>query len=160
MTGEEGTPLLVWDTCEIVDNAVRYRMEGLDPKDRALELEIRKSVCSDTDLFRYEWDALCEELTQLMQRRKTTQWRAEVHNFGWRKRNGVTEFEATTGQELLEKVLPRTDNTFKVFTVGDEIQINNAHHDAPTWEEWYFITPVKPEVKSENKNEAPGQNPN
>lgn len=147
MTGD-GTPVLVWDTCEIVDNAVRYRLEELDPKDRVKELEIRRAVCEDSDLFRYEWDALCDELTAMMRVHRATRWRAEVHNFGWRKRNGVTELEAATGQELLEKVLPRTDNTFKVFTVGDEIHINNAHHDAPTWEEWYFITPVRPEVNN------------
>jgi hypothetical protein len=145
---DEGLPILVWDTCEIVDSAVRYQLEQCAPAPQS-EAEIRKSVCCDTDLFRYEWDALCEELTRVMSERKTTRWRAEVHNFGWRKQNGVQELEAATGQELLEKVLPRTDNTFKVFMVGEEIHINNAHHDAPTWEEWYFIAPVHPKVSDE-----------
>ena len=143
MTGE-GAPILVWDTYEIVDSAVRFQLELCGSGQRG-EVEIRKGVCSDPDLFTYEWDALCEELTRVMGERGTTHWRVEMRNFGWRRLSGVQELEATTGQELLRKILPKTDNTFKVYSVGKEIHINNAHHDSPTWAEWYIVAPVDEE---------------
>jgi len=58
--------------------------------------------------------------------------------------------QASNGQELLEKILPKTECTFKVFKVGNRIMIQNWHHDAPTGNEWYTIRPATAkEVKEE-----------
>lgn len=94
----------------------------------------------------FAFDELCAALTDTMKRLNPSgRWTAEVKNFGWRKLNGSKDvFKASTGRELLNAVLPKTDCSFKIYSYGKNgLAINNAHHDSPTWDEWYYITPVK-----------------
>lgn len=94
-----------------------------------------------------EWDFLCEALTELMEKvagrySNYGYWKAEVENFGWRSLSGEAEFKAETGEELLQHVLPKTDCHFRIFRVGNELRIQNFHHDSPVGKEWYYIRPM------------------
>jgi len=135
--------LMSWDTLQIVDAEVKFRL-SMEDEDRSEE-EIRNSAYSDSDLFAWEWESLLECLTNLMtskQKDEGTYWRAEMHNFGWRKLNGEQVFEAETGQELLRRILPDTDCTFGIYGFGRGFAIQNAHHDSPLGDEWYYIVPI------------------
>ncbi len=96
----------------------------------------------------YEWDDLCREIDNFTQMR--SYWKAEVVNFGWMKRTGHKYFIADNAQDLLGAVLPNTECSFKVYKWKKGIAINNAHHDSPTWKEWYFISPVTETEYNEN----------
>jgi len=96
-----------------------------------------------TDCADYEWEDLTYEFTMLMKKRNPSLWwDAKVKNFGWLSKKGIREgFEATTGQELLRAILPRTSCSFKIYSFRKTgFAINNAHHDSPVWAEWYYIT--------------------
>ena len=89
----------------------------------------------------HEWECLCEALTTLMKTMSDEhRWYACVENFGWDERCGSQVLNAENGAELLEKLLPKCDCTFKIY-LGENgcLRINNAHHDSPTWAEWYYI---------------------
>ena len=140
------TPVLVWDTTNILQDHANY-LRDEDPElseDAAFQL-----ACEDSDLIQREWEVLCDALSHIMAGLKATTWYAEVRNFGWLKSSGHREFKACTGAEMLEMVLPNTECTFKIYVRGEEIAINNAHHDSPTWDEWYSIKPVKEEEDDE-----------
>jgi hypothetical protein len=97
---------------------------------------------SEDDLdWDWEWEYLKNEVTELMARFKTTYWKVKVKNFGWKKVSGSLEVEASDFAELAGKILPHTENWFKVYDRGDHIAINNNHHDSPCGDEWYEIFP-------------------
>jgi hypothetical protein len=111
---EDRPPDLVWDSCDY----------------------------EDPDSASFAWDDLTEELTRFIQAvNPDGEWSCEVRNFGWRHQDGHGEFSAGNGLTFLRKVLPRTECTFKVWLSEDDkkVTINNAHHDAPTGGELYFI---------------------
>jgi hypothetical protein len=137
-----------WDVNDIVDEEVKFRQEEQAEEVKAgtrdkVEDEdvIRQRAYQDTDLFDAQWDMMTEAVSELMEKvNKTNYWVADVENFGWRSQSGTTGvFEAKNGHELLQKVLPKTDCTFKVFKVDGEIRIQNWHHDSPMGNEWYTI---------------------
>ena len=107
-------------------------------------------VCGDFD-WESEWEFMIDLLTDIIKRKNPIgYWRAEVHNFGWRNSNGKAYIEAKDGQKLLEKVLPKTECTFKMYNYGRGIAIQNWHHDSPTGNEWYFIVPIAESTYEKN----------
>ena len=89
----------------------------------------------------FEWDDICYDLTQAIEKiNPKGGWHCEVRNFGWQKRDGHKDFNAQDGRTLLSAILPNTECNFKIYKSRNKIEINNAHHDAPTWDEWYTLT--------------------
>jgi len=94
----------------------------------------------------FEWDDLLDFLTEKMLKKNPDgNWHAEVKGFGWQKLDGYTDFNAKTGRDFLDRILPDTDCTFKIYNDGKGFSINNFHHDSPTGE-WYYIKPVKNKI--------------
>ena len=93
----------------------------------------------------FNWEDVTAEMTAIMKKRVSTMWNASVKNFGWRKLSGAkSSFMASTGANILIGVLPNTSCSFKVYRYGRYgFAINNAHHDSPTWDEWYYIRPAR-----------------
>ena len=93
------------------------------------------------------WDDVCSMVDSVLNDMKDTptRWNAIVKNFGWRKVDGRRDnFEADTASSLITSVLPECECSFKIYHYGRKgFAINNAHHDSPTWDEWYYITPAK-----------------
>jgi len=139
-TATEEKPILVWDTCEIA----RQQAEYLQEQDPTLtDDEAFRKACEDPDLIRFEWEYLCDELTEVMKdidAGSTGGWIVRVDNFGWRGQSGMKVFHGChEGQELLREILPKTECSFKIYKRGQELAINNAHHDSPCWKEWYYV---------------------
>lgn len=140
---QEYTPFVIWDTCAIAQAAADQMVK--EAKERGEDLSEEEAldlVWGDQGLIDYEWNSLCDRLTELMNRINPDgcRWDAQVHNFGWRSLDGRKDaFSAETGRELLEAVLPRTDCKFHVFDEGDHIRIRNWHHDSPSGDEYYII---------------------
>lgn len=137
-----GHILASWDELDILQAHVESLKESGEHEGKS-DQELFRLACEDPDLMSFEWEWLCGYLTELMARNPHGGWKAQVANFGWRSLNGEKTFRATNGRELLRQVLPKTDCTFKVFKYGWGLAINNAHHDSPTWSEWYYISPCK-----------------
>ena len=92
------------------------------------------------------WDDSCASIDIILNKlkNKPTYWNVEVKNFGWSKLNGHKAFRAENGRAILMAILPETSCSFKIYRYGSKgFAINNAHHDSPTWDEWYYITPRK-----------------
>lgn len=109
------------------------------------EDDVRKQVDEDCEWTTGEWEYMCFLIDESTIKLKSTTgyWFAEVENFGWRSLHGHAVIKATTAQELLERVLPKCDCVFKVYKLAPGgIAINNAHHDSPTWAEWYYVRPI------------------
>ena len=97
------------------------------------------------------WDMLTEDLSELLDKiNPDGYWNATVENFGWRNQSGHKFFRADNSEEFLQKLLPRTDNHFKIFKRGNVLRIQNYHHDSPTGNEWYT---VKKATQKEIENE-------
>lgn len=104
-----------------------------------------KDAGDDSDIYQWAWNDLTAEITQWMKKQGTDRWVGGVTGFGWRGDEGSTEFRATKGEDLLQAVLPKTDNRFEVYLEPDQIRIENWHHDRPTGGEWYTIKPAPTE---------------
>lgn len=100
-----------------------------------------------------EFTEVTDALTDLINEFEHDHFDASVSNFGWRHLNGYKKnITFDDGKDLLRKLLPKTECSFRVFVKRDaddklvEIIIENAHHDAPTGGEIYRIHPHVPEV--------------
>lgn len=92
----------------------------------------------------FAWEDLLSELQLLLDKKNPGgHWFAKVENFGWLNQSGTKEFETTDARDFLQSILPETDCTFKIFEYEDGLAIQNYHHDSPTGNEWYYITPRK-----------------
>jgi len=71
-------------------------------------------------------------------------WLATVKDFGWRKSNGQKEFIAEHAEEMLRQILPKTECHFKIWIdmAGQQIRLQNFHHDSATGDEIYMIRPL------------------
>lgn len=80
-------------------------------------------------------------------------FKISVEGFGYRNTSnqGMVIFE--DGEELLQKVLPNTQCTWKVYQDGERLVVRNWHHDSPMGNEYYYIEPVSPEEYYEWKEE-------
>ena len=100
----------------------------------------------EPDDVEFEWDYLLEELDELPKEvNPEGYWYCEVENFGWRNQSGHAYIEFKSGREMLCKVLPKTDCSFNIFREENIIKIQNYHHDSPTGNEWYTLTPISSE---------------
>ena len=103
----------------------------------------------DPDISQMNWDSEMEYLTELMhsitkRNNYNNFWNVEGIGMGWRSRSGTAQIRASTGVELLQKILPNTDCHFRIYIdkVRHEIRIQNYHHDSPVGNEWYTIKPM------------------
>jgi len=139
----EDQPALVWDTCDITNRQIDHLVDEEGMTQQAAE----EQVYNDPDLLTHEWDYLCAGLTefmlqlQIVTKKNGDKWKARVENFGWRHISGEIILIAEDGKTLLAAVLPKTDCRFNLYIRDDHIEINNAHHDAPTGGEMYYIYP-------------------
>jgi len=91
----------------------------------------------------FEWEDLCEDLTNLMDEvNPSQQWYGEMKDFGWQHDSGYQTFSARNGRQLLQVILPNTACSFRIYRHGKHgIKINNCHHDSPMWGvEWYYLS--------------------
>ena len=155
-----GKKIASWDECQIADDEVKYRLENweefyqnyYDTKDENLG-EPDEDLVRD-NLFQDEWEYLIEYLTEIIQKKNSDgYWKVEVENFGWRNLNGHKYLNAISGQELLSKILPKTDCTFYIFNFGKGLAIQNYHHDSPIGNEWYYLKPISEKTFRENRSE-------
>ena len=94
--------------------------------------------------WEWEWECFLDSFNTLIEEFNPNgcDFSVEVANFGWRLQDGQAPcISATTGQELLQKILPKTQCLFNVWYDVDanEIIIQNFHHDSPTGNEIYTI---------------------
>jgi len=130
-------PYLTWDTFQIIQRQADYLFECGYFKD---ETQAFVSASQDADLLEFEWENLLEVLTDKLQELNPGgYWVGEVKQFGWRKENGVKQFNADDGKIFLQEILPQTECSFRLFCLKDQILIQNFHHDSPTGDEWYII---------------------
>jgi len=111
------------------------------------------SDCVDDEDFQIQYDDAVMELTTFVQMNGNPRmaWEIVVNNSGWRNRDGIKWEIIENGTELLRAALPQCDCTFKVYKYGKRgLKIRNWHHDSPTGNEWYYITPVT--IKYYDKN--------
>lgn len=106
--------------------------------DKAME-----EIGNDTDYWQFQYDDLLYQLSEIIKTKNINgYWKATMDNFGWLHQNGYKYFTATTGQDLLTQILPQTDCQYRIYQYGKGLAIQNFHHDSPTGNEWYYITPV------------------
>ena len=141
-----GKQIESWDESDIIDEEVKYKLEAWEDfgyEKKPTESEVRDNIDEYGDVINFAWDNMIENLTEIMEKKNpNNKWRAEVKNFGWRSSSGENVFYAEKGDELLSEILPKTDNTFKIFNFGKGFAIQNFHHDSPTGNEWYYIVPI------------------
>lgn len=92
-----------------------------------------------------EYRDIVHELDDYIESRNSEHtWEAHVTNFGWQKKTGTMEkFEAKTGRDLLDNILPQTENHFTIFEFKKNgFAINNKHNDNQDGDEWYYILPA------------------
>jgi hypothetical protein len=137
-----GKLLAVWDSLEIIKGQVEFLKENGEYPEKTDD-QLFQIAAQDSDLFDFEWESLCDQLTEFMSANQNGGWKAVVEGFGWQGIGGMKTFTATTGKDLLHAILPKTDCTFKIYRHGRGLAINNCHHDSPTGKEWYYIQPCK-----------------
>lgn len=134
-------PIIKWSNADVLEAEIEYRMKA----DDMTRVEAIHQLQLDSDFLSREYKDMCEELTEIMQRINPEEkvWKARVSNFGWRRTSGFSSFHANTGASFLQNTLPHCECSFKIFITKENdaytIAINNAHHDSPTWREWYYI---------------------
>ena len=131
-----------WNTLDVIQSQVEWLKEN-GANEGLTDDQLFQIASEDPDLCDYNYDCLCDYLTELMANNKHGGWVAEVKNFGWRSLNGHKYFQATNGRELLQAILPKTECTFKIYKYGKGVAIQNSHHDSPCGNEWYRIKPCK-----------------
>jgi len=140
-------PVREWNTIEANKAILESYAEGND-----LDVEqAKKELENDSWVWEEEYRDMTDHLTEIMNKVQLNvlgealggygKWIAEASNMGWRHTSGTAHVEADTGKELLSKILPQTDNAFRIYDDGDSIRIINYHHDAPTGES-YSISPI------------------
>ncbi len=69
---------------------------------------------------------------------------AWINDFGWTNASGFKTFYAKNGAELLNAILPKTQNTYYVYEDKENedknylLRVLNYHHDSPTGETYYI----------------------
>lgn len=99
----------------------------------------------DDDDDPYRWEEFLENfqdhLDSMMP--ENCRWLAKVENFGWRKQSGEKEFKAGDAEEMLRQILPKSECHFKIWIdmEGQEIRLQNFHHDSNSGDEIYVVHP-------------------
>ena len=139
----EKIPQLKWDTSEItrreINSLIKYNPE-------LSEQEAFEQVCEETFLFSYEFDILLgafqKWIDELIKNTSLDGFLCTAKNFGWRNSSGIAEIDTTNALGILSKILPDCECTYTIFNYKDYFEIQNAHHDSPTGNEWYILTPA------------------
>lgn len=143
VTGEEPKTTIVWDTCDVLDAAVKEHMVALGKDDEDTEEEVREVLAEDEDLLRISYEDHLEDLQAALDgfNPDNLPYFVEVNNFGWLRMSGtcVISDEITAGK-LLHKILPNCECSYTIRVYDDRITIQNSHHDNPTGTEMYTIT--------------------
>ena len=128
------------------------QMQGLEDE---LNDALREKAYEDSDAATWAWEAMTEDLTNLMDTINpgSSVWRVNMRGFGWLSQDDDGTITAESGEDLLHAILPNTDCSFKVYKKGRGIVINNAHHDKPMGGEMYYITPF--DATPPNPEETP-----
>jgi hypothetical protein len=129
---------------DLPEQVVNGRAEVAKQVRAKFEDTLFNEVCEDQDLYTREYDDLCDYLTETLKKLSPDGYfKAEMKSFGWQARSGYKYLQASTGKELLQKILPKTECTFRIFRVkgGRALAIQNFHHDSPTGNEFYVIKP-------------------
>lgn len=96
------------------------------------------------DDFWDSWGLFIDDLNKILEQKKLgPYYRVKVVNFGWRSTHGIAEIEANNARDLLHKILPKTDCQFRIYAYRKGLAIQNYHHDSPTGNEWYIVSPIK-----------------
>lgn len=146
--------ILSWDVGSIIEEEVTEKLRNWEDfyDEQPDEDTIRASMANyDTS---FEWEYMVDYLTELIYD-KSCYWRAEVSGFGWQNTSGIAYFKANDGAEFLKNILPKTDCTFYIHRYGKGFAIQNFHHDSPTGNEWYYVTPIAYSTYEKGRN---GQN--
>lgn len=100
-----------------------------------------KKLCSNSEI---SYDGIAFKIEDLMKvKNPDSMWESCVKNFGFVKTDGIrNKFEAHNGYDLLENTLPKTENTFTVFTFKNGFAIQNRWVDNKDGDELYFILPA------------------
>ena len=150
---DESKPVIVWDTCQLAQDHAKYLAEFWDEDHEGEECpdedRLFQMACGDQFLYDDAWEYMVEHLTEAMVEVAGSEddmvWLIQGTNLGWMNRSGTKASFAETGAKLLGDILPKTDCTFRIFKVkhggGEQLRIQNWHHDSPVGREWYYITP-------------------
>jgi len=136
--------LTEWSNCTAIDNIIADRLENweLFYDTKPTEEQVQEDVYHDYDSITCAYEQFIEDLTYniLQERNPNGFWYVKVRNFGWRCVDGYSFLQIKTGTELVQKVLPNCDCSFKIFADGDKnLKIQNFHHDSPVGNEWYYL---------------------
>ena len=83
-----------------------------------------------------------EEIETLIHDRKSDWFFCKVEGFGWRGTSGIKVFKADNAKEILRQILPKTDNSSKLYKIQSKayfFALQNFHHDSATGREWYYL---------------------
>jgi len=142
---------LSYDECDITEEEVKYRLE--ENEDNLTEEEIRERVYNG-DTLTYAWDGFKECLTEELNKiNKNNIFKVKGVDLGWRNLEGSKVLKAENAEELLNGILPKT-NEFSLYvnTFKSQMVIKCSHHDSPTGE-FYYIKPLnKQEFKQYEKD--------
>ena len=137
-------PTLVWDTHSILQQQANA-LALLEQGEAANGAQTFDLACADPDPFTFEWEGLIDALTAVIaEMNPAGDWRAWVHDFGWRRLCGESFFFARDGQTFLRELLPRTACLFNLYVDPSPpaIRLQNFHHDSPYGDEWYRVMPI------------------
>ena len=155
------SPSVFWDTSEFLEAQVRYLMEeedpkevrdrlGLEPGEPITKAAVEAHVMDDQTLMDFEWESVSEALSDILEKYSPDGvFYATGKDLGWRKLTGKSFIDTrerpckdiNEAACFLDKLLPRTDNTWYLYEYKDHFVIVNYHHDAPTGET-YRIYPA------------------
>lgn len=85
--------------------------------------------------YQWYWDDFKESLTyEMKERNPDGYWAVEGRNLNWRGASGEKTFQATTGEDLIEAIAPKTsDFSIDVSKNGKNgLHVVIYHHDCPT----------------------------
>ena len=147
MTNER-KKIWAWDTCEILDDQVRYLMEEaepeelehLDKEDRKDEDKIRQSVDEDEFFWQDQWSYLMDDLAEILSdKSKSMMWRIDATNIDWMGRSGHQYIDASDdnggsdAEEFIRKLTPDgSEFTLHIYDEDKGLSITCYHHDCPT----------------------------
>ena len=84
-------------------------------------------ACEDSDIQREERGHLLERLDEIVEERNPRNvWYVEGRNLLWQGFDGFKILSAESAKDLLQKLLPQTECTFKIYAYGDHgLAVNN-----------------------------------
>lgn len=142
-----------YDESNAIEEEIKFRLEeekAINGNEALTEEQVRNQVYNG-DCLDFYWEDIENYLTEIMQKKNPNgYWKAKMENFGWRSLDGLKYLKATTGKELVQKVLPNTNCTFKVFNFGKGLCIQNWHHDSPMGNEHYYLMPISYNIYEKN----------